>query len=380
VEHNLNLSVFYANIKAGIVSLVRQTFLVFTGFIIVFFITFFVTNSSPPAWLIALIFIMAIVGIVGVEYQKESKSKSNNSRQRNNLIRRHPDTGVINMSPTTSWLSPKRIFQLGLTLGLASGIGVSTLGGFSYLQFTKDSVSVEDGQLSFSKSVSNTTIATSTTERQSPHDNGNTVATDGGVANSGSNSQVARDNSLNKNGNNPEIKGNYNTVTIVSNRELPGFSEKGYSTPPPDLSKYSQASNFQLDKLIAGSSDAGRIDFGKKEIIILGKKYTSAFDVSYYANASRFVFQLDGTQKAALIQFGLPDVKSGSGSTAGAYTVKIYGDGKEVWTGECQRGRNSQIISTSLSIPEVKLLTIEVTSNQQNDSNLFFTSAQLLKE
>ncbi len=249
---------------------------------------------------------------------------------------------------------------------------MSALGGFGYLNLTKDSISVRDGRLALNKITETTSIQN--------RESGNTVATEGGVANGGSNSIVARDNSFNKNGNSPEIKGNYNTITIISNRELPGFSEKGYSAPPPDLSKYSQASNFQLDKLVSGSSDTGRIDFGKKGIIILGKQYTSAFDVRWDANASRFVFQLDGTQKAALIQFGLPDPRSGGGSTTGAYTVKIYGDGKEVWTGECQRGRNSQIISTSLSIPEVKLLTIEVTSNGQNDSNLFFTSAQLLKE
>lgn len=266
-------------------------------------------------------------------------------------------------STKLSWFDRKRVFQIGLILGLSAGIGVSALGGFGYLQLTKDSVSVRDGQLFFSK-YTNTN---------------NTVASNGGVANSGSNSQVSRDNSSNNTSNSPEIKGNYNTITIVSNRDLPGFSEKGYSAPPPDLSKYSQASNFQLDKLVSGSSDTGRIDFGKKEIVILGKQYTSSFDVRYDANSSRFVFQLDGTQKAALIQFGLPDLKSGNGST-GAYTVKIYGDGKLLWTGECQRSRDSQIISTSLSIPEVKLLTIEVTSNGQNDSNIFFTSAQLLKE
>jgi hypothetical protein len=267
-------------------------------------------------------------------------------------------------NPTkSSWLNRKRVFQIGLILGFFSGIGISALGGFSYLQLTKDSVSIRDGQLFFSKTTSTN----------------NTVASNGGISNSGSNSQVSRDNSSNNTINSPEIQGNYNTITIVSNRELPGYSEKGYSTPPPDLSRYSQASNFQLDKLVSGASDTGSIDFGKKEIVILGKQYTSSFDVWRRVNASRFVFQLDGTQKAALIQFGLPDLKSGNDST-GAYTVKIYGDDKLLWAGECQRSRDSQIISTSLSIPEVKLLTIEVSSNGQNDSNLFFTSAQLLRE
>jgi hypothetical protein len=265
-------------------------------------------------------------------------------------------------------LTPKISFRIGLFLGILAGTGFSAGGGFLYLLVSQDALTVKNGQIGLSKSV-NTTTSTN---------NGSTVASNGGVANNGSNSQVGRDNSFNKNGNNPEIKGNYNTITIVSNLDLPGFSETGYSTPPPDLSKYSQASHF-LDKLIRGSSDAEKIDFGKKEIVILGKQYTSSFDVSSYANASRFVFQLDGTQKAALIQFGLPDLTSGNGST-GAYTVKIYGDGKEIWAGECQRGKNSQIISTSLSIPDVKLLTIEVTSNTYQQNNLFFTSTQLLKE
>lgn len=271
-------------------------------------------------------------------------------------------------STKSLWLNRKRIFQIGFFLGLFSGIGVSALGGFSYLQLSKDSVSIRDGQLSFSKSTNTNT--------------NNSVAKDGGVSNNGNNSQVSRDNSSNNKYNSPELKGigNYNTITIVSNRDLPGYSDKGYSAPPPDLSKYSQAStsSFQQDNLLRESSD-NRIDFGKKEIVILGKQYTSSFDISTYANASRFVFQLDGTQKAALIQFGLPDLKSGHGST-GAYIVKIYGDNSVLWTGECKRSQNSQIISASLSIPNVKLLTIEVTSNGQNDSNLFFTSTQLLKE
>jgi hypothetical protein len=357
-----HLNFLYLSAKAGMTSFFKQTCLVFTGFMAILLIT----SGTPPGWLISLTFIVAIVPIAWIEYQKESLNNSNpiSIRTAIGVTKMKTNSASQQGNPSKSlWLNRKRTFQIGLTLGLATGIGMSALGGFSYLQLTKDSVSMRDGQLAFSKSTTTS----------------NTVASNGGVANSGSNSQVSRDNSSNNRDNSPQITGNYNTITIVPNRDLPGFSEKGYTTPPPDLSKYSQASNFQLDKLAAGASAADQIDFGKKGIVILGKQYTSVFDIWRGANASRFVFQLDGAQKAALIQFGLPDLRVGTGST-GAYTIKIYGDGKLLWAGECQRGRDSQIVSTSLAIPDVKLLTLEITSNGQNDSNLFVTSAQLLKE
>jgi hypothetical protein len=233
--------------------------------------------------------------------------------------------------------------------------------------------------MSFSKPVNTTTV--SETSNPSIQGDKNAVASSNGVANSGDNSQVARDpkESFNRK-DSPSIVGNNNNITIVANRDLPGFDEKSYlSAPPPDLSKYSQISDFQPDSLIQSASDTGKIQFQKKEIVILGKSYISFFDVSWNSNESRFVFKLDGTQKAALLQFGLPDLPSGS-TTNGLYTVKISADGKPLWAGECRRSQGNQIISVPLDVVGKKTLTLEVTSNGKNESDLFFTEARILKE
>ncbi len=264
-----------------------------------------------------------------------------------------------------SWFKHKHAFLIGFFIGL----GFSAGAGFVYLQISQDSMSVKNGQLALNK------ITTTNT----------TNASNGGVSNSGSNSNTSRDNSSHNTSNSPEISGNYNTITIISNRDLPGFSGQGYSTPPPELGNYSQGSNFQLNELLQESS-AKNINFAKKGIIILGKQYTSSFEIGFRPNygsdqtySNRFVFQLDGSQKAAIIQFGIPDLTFENNSP-GAYSVKIYSDGnKLLWAGECQRSKDSQIVSISLSIPDAKLLTIQVSSNGQNDTNLFFTRAQILK-
>lgn len=114
-------------------------------------------------------------------------------------------------------------------------------------------------------------------------------------------------------------------------------------------------------------------------IVILGKIYKSFFRVSYYSNNSRFVFKLDGNQKAALLQFGLPDLTSGN-TSAGSYVVKIFADGELLWAGECQRSQGRQIISVPVDIPGATALTIEVTSNGNNDKALYFTEAQLFRD
>lgn len=272
----------------------------------------------------------------------------------------------------------KAAFYTGLFLGSVLG-GILTAGcGFLYLLVSQDAVTVKNGQMSFSKPV-NTTIVT---ENINPSIQGdkNVVANKNSVANSGDNSQVVSDpkDSFNRK-DSPSIVGNNNSITIVSNRDLPGFDEKSYlSTPPPDLSKYSQISDFQPDSLIQSASDTGKIQFEKKEIVVLGKSYTSFFGINYYANESRFVFKLDGSQKAALLQFGLPDLPAGS-TTNGLYTVKISADGKPLWAGECRRSQGNQIISVPLDVAGKKTLTLEVTSNGKNESGLFFTEARILK-
>jgi hypothetical protein len=272
----------------------------------------------------------------------------------------------------------KAAFYTGLFLGSVLGGILSAGCGFLYLLVSQDAVTVKNGQMSFSKPVNTTTV----TENINPSTQGdkNVVANKNSVANSGDNSQVVSDpkDSFNRK-DSPSIVGNNNSITIVANRDLPGFDEKSYlSTPPPDLSKYSQVSDFQPDSLIQSASDTGKIQFEKKEIVILGKSYTSFFGINYYANESRFVFKLDGAQKAALLQFGLPDLPAGS-TTNGLYTVKISADGKPLWAGECRRSQGNQIISVPLDVAGKKTLTLEVTSNGKNESGLFFTEARILK-
>ena len=275
-------------------------------------------------------------------------------------------------------LNRKAMFYIGLFLGGVLGVSFSAGCSFLYLLISQDAVTVKNGQMSFSKSVTTTTVA----ETANPSIQGanNAVANNAGVANSGDNSQVTRDPNASFNRkDSPSIVGNNNSITIVANRDLPGFDEKSYlSTPPPDLSKYSQVSDFQPDSLIQSASDIGRIHFEKKEVVIVGKSYTSFFGVDFYANESRFVFKLDGVQNAALLQFGLPDLSAGS-TTNGLYTVKISADGKPLWAGECRRSQGNQIISVPLDVAGKKTLTIEVTSNGKNESNLFFTEARILK-
>jgi len=284
-----------------------------------------------------------------------------------------PGTKVeLNQPKRSPWFTCTRSFQLGLVLGVAAGIGLSAAGSLGYLYVTKDSASVRDGQLTFNKPTTTTT----TQNNPSVEGSGNSRADNGGVANSGDNSETSgsRDNS-------PSIKGNDNVVTlnITSNRELPGFDEeRGYSAPPSDLSKYTKASDLQPDSLMQQASDLRQIDFEKNDIVILGKIYPSFFYVKEYAEESRFVFRLDGTQNAALLQFGLPDLTS-AGTASGVYEVRISADDQLLWAGECKRSQGRQIISVPLDIPRAETLTIEVTSNTQNESPLYFTEARLFR-
>jgi hypothetical protein len=279
-------------------------------------------------------------------------------------------------APRFHW---KLSFYVGLVLGSIIGGLLSAGCSWLYLLVSQDSVTVKNGQMSFSKPVSTTTVTD--TANPTLQGNKNAVANNNGVANSGDNSHVINDpkESFNQK-DSPSIVGNNNSITIVANRDLPGFDEKSYiSALPPDLRQYSQISDFQPDSLIQSASDTRKIQFEKKEIVILGKSYTSFFDVDWYAKESRFVFKLDGTQKATLLQFGLPDLPAGS-TTNGLYTVKISADGKPLWAGECRRSQGNQIISVPLDMTGKKTLTLEVTSNGKNESALFFTEARILKE
>ncbi|PZU97096.1 MAG: hypothetical protein DCE90_08150 [Pseudanabaena sp.] len=295
-----------------------------------------------------------------------------------------------------SWLTRKVSFYIGLGFGGLLGITLLATVGFFYLFLSQDSISVKNGQVSLNKQVvtntdvnntnKSTSIANSdventsksaditTTTNLNPQGERNAVATNGAVSATGENSNVSRDRA-----NSPTITGNNNNITIVANKDLPGFSEKAYLvTPPSDINKYSQVNDLQPDALVRSASDDDKIRFGKAEIVIGGNILSSFFDINEYANESRFVFKLDGTQKAALLQFGLPDLSSGS-TSQGAYIVKISSDGQPLWAGECKRSQGNQIFSVPLDISGKKSLTIEVTSNRKNESRLFFTKASVLK-
>jgi hypothetical protein len=282
-------------------------------------------------------------------------------------------------SSNGSFFNRKAVFYAGFLLGCVVGIGFTGGCGILYLLVSQDTLAVRNGSISLSKPVN--TITAPETNNSSIQGTKNVLASNGGVVNSGDNSQVAHNpvNSMNRQ-DSPSIVGDNNSITIVANRDLPGYDEKSYiATPPSDLKKYSKTSDFQPDSLIQSASDFGKVQFKKQEIVILGKAYTSLFDISYYSNENRFVFKLDGSQKAALLQFGLPDLLSGS-TTNGLYLVKISADGQPLWAGECRRSQGNQIISVPLNVTGKKTLTIEVTSNGKNESNLFFTEARILKD
>lgn len=286
-------------------------------------------------------------------------------------------------TPQKPRFNRKTAFYGGLFLGALLGVSLSAGISFLYLLVSQDTINVKDGKVAFSKPINTTTVSAATDSSVTGNGNETVIGEDSGndIENSGDDSQVTRDPSDSFNPeNSPSIVGDNNSITIVPNRDLPGFDEADYlSTPPSNLSKYSKVSDFQPDSLIQSASDIGKIKFEKTEIVILGKPYNSFFNVNRYVNESRFVFKLDGTQKAALLQFGLPDLPSGSTSN-GLYTVKISADGKTLWAGECRRSQGNQIISVPLDISEKQTLTLEVTSNGKNESNLFFTEARILKD
>ena len=79
-----------------------------------------------------------------------------------------------------------------------------------------------------------------------------------------------------------------------------------------------------------------------------------------------------------MLQFGLPDLSAGS-TSQGVYIVKISSDGQPLWAGECKRSQGNQILSVPLDVSGKRTLAIEVTSNRNNESSLFFTRASVLK-
>lgn len=128
--------------------------------------------------------------------------------------------------------------------------------------------------------------------------------------------------------------------------------------------------------LLKSDSNSEKIKFKNEVTMIENKIYISSFNINRDVNQSRFVFNLDGTKKNALLQFGLPDLLFGR-IVNDFYSIKISADKKTLWAGECSYHQDNQIIEVLLDVPEKKILILEVTSSGKNESNLFFTKAEI---
>jgi hypothetical protein len=166
------------------------------------------------------------------------------------------------------------------------------------------------------------------------------------------------------------------------NNELPGyFPEQGFKAPPSDLSRF-QKDNLLIDDMVI--SGGRYITFTKGKILVRGKLYSPVFRLSGKTNEQRVGFELDGEQKALLLQFGLQDLSAGD--TNLTYLVRLYADGTLIWADECKYGQERQILSVPLDLPEATSLVIEYSITESggfasyNLPPLYFTTAKLLYE
>jgi hypothetical protein len=173
-----------------------------------------------------------------------------------------------------------------------------------------------------------------------------------------------------------------NSQAQSQNSELPGyFPNEGFKAPPSDLSRFKKA-NLLLDNMVI--SGQRYIVFLKGKILVRGQLYSPVFRLNGNSSEQRVGFELPGTQKALLLQFGLEDLSSGD--TNLTYLVRLSADGKLLWAGECRYGKAQQIVSVPLDIPGAKSLVIEyyVTEwggfNYYNSPSLYFTRAEMLEE
>lgn len=166
------------------------------------------------------------------------------------------------------------------------------------------------------------------------------------------------------------------------NNELPGyFPEQGFKAPPSDLSRFQKDDRFLDDMVISGDE---YISFVKGKILVRGKLYSPEFRLSGKTNERRVGFELDGEQKAILLQFGLQDLSAGD--TNLSYLVRLYADGTLIWADECKYGQERQILSVPLGLPGATSLVIEYFITESggfasyNLPPLYFTTAKLLYE
>jgi hypothetical protein len=277
------------------------------------------------------------------------------------------------------WFRHEHALMAGLLIGMIFGAGAVGGGGYGYLWLTKNSLSVRDGSL-----VSSTTNDTTTTTQDTSSDGDGDVENrgDASIVTTGDSSPASREETTIDGDNNPSIQGNYGTITTINNQDLPGFvGSRGYSggSEPPDLSKYTEGSDLKQDAFIRNASDYSNIYFEEDSVSIEREIRTSYFRIDDDVDSSNFVFKLEGSQKAALFQFGLADLTSGT-NTSTVYTVKFFADGELLWAGECRRSQDSQLISVPLDIPGAETLVIEVTNESPSRDQLYFTKALLLRD
>ncbi len=168
--------------------------------------------------------------------------------------------------------------------------------------------------------------------------------------------------------------------TISKNSELPGyFPSQGFKAPPSDLSRFQKAS-LLIESMVISGQDYIRFMQGK--LLVGSQLYSPVFRLSGNTNEQRVGFELDGSQKALLLQFGLQDLTAGDSNLT--YLVRLSFDGKLLWAGECRYGKNQQIISVPVDVPGAKSMVIEYAVTERGGFNyyslppLYFTKAELL--
>jgi hypothetical protein len=159
------------------------------------------------------------------------------------------------------------------------------------------------------------------------------------------------------------------------NDKLPGyFAQQGFASKPPQLSDFKGANVFTRDLVVAGQAN-----FSSDNVVVRGKSYAPVFYLEgSNREVKRVAFKLNGKQKAALLQMGVPDLSAGD--TNLIYQVDVSADGNKVWSGRVIYGSNQQILSVPISIPEATTLVIEHKISQGGDPrlNLVLTRAELL--
>ena len=209
----------------------------------------------------------------------------------------------------------------------------------------------------------------------------NTILMNGDIKEADNGSVISNDTNTTYVNELPQINTNGPSTTInigFNNNDLPGFYPKSsdYKQPPSDLSQYKKVSDLQPDSLVL--QDKNYISFEKSKKVIEKEIKFALFSLSSRVNESRFTFDLGRNYKAILLQFALEDLTSGNTSSE-VYTVKIFAGNELLWAGQCQRSQGRQIVSVPLDIVNARTITIEATSNNSNNSRLYFLEAKLFQ-